>query len=336
MKKNNLDAEIDLLDLLIFIGEKKFYLFSIVIISLIVTYISYTNNQNFKSSSKYRILTEIRPISSFEEAEYKIYNSFLKTSSFGQNNIKSSNLEKKNFNINNKDFTLIDNQQKKLSVVDEIDKQFLYDLFLDKISQFPFLIKLIKKFNYLKKEDYPNQEEYEDAVIQLASNIKVINQEITQNDMRNSKVIEFNTSNPQKWEKFLEFIDKELNSEVQKNLLALFNNYLDYQNKLQKFYIEDIDAQLSLNLKDEEIDFLKNKKSELLLNTYNKRLKQIITSSPIFKSDKFYSAKIIYYSSNYEVEDEVSIIKMLSLVGLISLIVSIFILLIIKAIRKRV
>ena len=75
MRKNHAKDEVDLVDVFQVIWNRKFVILSIVFLSLIIMsiYKSFT-----KVSSTVTAATEIRPITAYEETEYKIYNLYMK------------------------------------------------------------------------------------------------------------------------------------------------------------------------------------------------------------------------------------------------------------------
>ena len=166
MSKNLENDTIDLLDLSFIILEKVSG-FNFCFGGVLIAFTSETiqNKRPLVIEAK----TEIRPISVYEEDKYAIYNLTIKQ----LNTVIVDD-------IKNKESTDLNNQKKSrnkfftsLGVgnlkINNIDRKFLLNLFIDYISQEKNIIFLVKKFNYLKKEDYSNLEEYENAVKSLSS-----------------------------------------------------------------------------------------------------------------------------------------------------------------------
>ena len=75
MSKNIAKDEIDLLNVIVISWKKKFQILLIIVLALTVTFISH----KLAEPKKIKASTEIRPISVYDEAEYKIYNSIINT-----------------------------------------------------------------------------------------------------------------------------------------------------------------------------------------------------------------------------------------------------------------
>ena len=169
----------------------------------------------------------------------------------------------------------------------------MLELFIDRINEKSNLIKSIKEFGLIKEENYSSKMEFEEAVTKLASSI-----ELTVDDDTN--FIKIKSYNLDKWENFLEFIEKETNLEIQNKLTKMFANYIRYVETTLKFEIEDIDTQLSVTDNEYERLELLKKKDIINANKYIERMQDIFQTSPIIKSDNFYAAKIIYNSTTYD------------------------------------
>ena len=256
MTKNLAKDEIDLLDTIIVIWEKKITVIVFMVLSIITTVIY----QSSQEASKFRILTEVRPISVMDEAKYNIYNSFLNT--IAPNYVKENVTEKtKNENQSQaRSYRILETNVRDLEI-NNIDKQFLLDLFIDRLNQNSNLIELIKKSELIKKDDYSSMFEYENAVIELASSMKLLNIDKQAYENETPIIIQFKNSNINNWENFLLFIQDETNKLVQKDLILMFNNYINYVESIKQFKIEDIQTQLSVTSDVSEKTALKKERS---------------------------------------------------------------------------
>ena len=167
MSKNIASDEIDLLNVIIISWKKKFQILLIVFLVLTVTFAS----DKLADPMKIKASTEIRPISVYDEAEYRIYNSIINTIK-PYYVIKESKRETKSIDSRTDvDYKSVNTSVKKLEI-NNIDKKFLLELFIDRINEKSNLIKSIKKFGLIKKENYSSKIEFEDAVTKLASSIE--------------------------------------------------------------------------------------------------------------------------------------------------------------------
>ena len=344
MTKKVSDHEIDVLDLLLTIWNKKYVIIFITIIAMTLGFLFKIIN---KKDIVFVIKSEIRPITVFEEAKYKIYNSFIKSLkpySLKNYNFKSLDLldsesEKEKANaLKQKVRNLIeDNMQTNvvynLEMID-FDKKFLFNLFLDKLSKRSNLERYMKESKLIDQDDNISRENFKKTFLDISSSIR--QQQVINNDINkavNPITIEFESYDLEKSKDFLKFIEKEINFEIQKNVNAMFDNYINYVATITKFKLEDINSKISIIQDPLEIKLLETNEEFLLSDKYIDRIKSIYRSSPISRSDEFYAAKI-----NYELSDPKntsSMIKVLIVSGFFGLILGIMIALISKALESR-
>ena len=328
-KKFQYNDEIDLAEIIFIIWNNKSKVILITSFA-VITMLFYLLNQPIAKLS-YRATTEIRPISTFDEFEYEIYNNYLKNSETQQLNYSIVS-NKENAKIRERLIANIDN-----SSFDKIDKLYLLNLFKDTLNENSIFIKAIKKFQLIKKENYETDLDYENAIIKLASSIQLIalknkkNNETTLN-------IQFETQNKENWEKFLRFLEKTANLKIQKYLNDTFNILVTNQKMLKEFKIEDINILISsLGEDKEQLEFLKKRKKNLFDNKNIERLENVFQSTPIVKSKGFYAAKMMVESTKYEnlTKQNYQIFPMLLLSGLIGVIISIFYVLFANSIQNQ-
>ena len=330
MTKNLAKDEIDLLDTIIVIWEKKITVIVFMVLSIITTVIY----QSSQEASKFRILTEVRPISVMDEAKYNIYNSFLNT--IAPNYVKENVTEKtKNENQSQaRSYRILETNVRDLEI-NNIDKQFLLDLFIDRLNQNSNLIELIKKSELIKKDDYSSMFEYENAVIELASSMKLLNIDKQAYENETPIIIQFENSNINNWENFLLFIQNETNKLVQKDLILMFNNYINYVESIKQFKIEDIQTQLSVTSDVSEKTALKKKRDLLIGNKYIDRMKNIFNNSPISNIENFYAARFLTDSTKYEISKKNSEMKIYLVGAIFGTLLGIFFALLSNAIQNR-
>ena len=334
MRRSELNDEVNIIEVFMIIWKKKWKLISFVILTLVLMYF-YQYNEN-KKPIKLTSISEIKPITYFDETKYSVYNYFL-------DQIKPSYIEIENNFINNEYYgknNLPDPENRSVTVkqysnvnqkplISKIDKRYLYNLFVDKISQKSILVDLIKEFNYFDKEEYPNKKNYEDELIKFVYTIEIVKDE----NRPLAVSIKHETINLQKWLELLKFLEKKINNQIQSDISSILNDFLNYSQKIKKFTIEDIDLKLAAIQNEDEKNFLNQKKEIIKENRYVERMQETLSNS-IVNSDDFYAAKLVYVSSD-DVKKRVSIFKMLAVTGLLSLILGIFVILIAHAIRNR-
>ena len=318
MSKNLSSDEVDLLKVMLIVWKKKFQVVFFVILALVITLF----NQLPQPPKKIKATTEIRPISVYDEAKYEIYNSIIKT-------IRPYYIIKKESkDVNNKSKDKFANVNSELLEIRNIDKDFLNNMFIDRLNEKSNLITAIKKFGFIEEENYSSKTEFEEAVSSLASSINLV-------EKKNKYLITVKSYNLEKWEDFLVDLEKESNFEIQKKLSEMFNNYINYGRAILKFEIEDIETQLSVTTDESEILELERKKNIISANRYLKRMQDIFDSSPISDTNNFYASKIIYNSTEYDRDKNNSIKISLLVSAIFGGLFGIFFVLIANAIANR-
>ena len=343
MIKKSANDEIDLIETFILLWKKKITIILILIITLLLTFS--LNLTKEPTDTRVIITSEIRPITVYDEAKYRIYNSFLST--LKPNYLRSLKpspsenflLFEKNTGKKINNFEMENTYMEGL-VVNNISKSFLYDLFIDRLNQRSYLINALKRSNIIKREKYSNNLLYEDAILNLVSSIQIINLDSKKPILDNkSSIIQIDTSFDlsENWENFLKFIEKETNILIQSDLSEMINNYLEYSKKLKIFAIEDIDIELLGSSTDEDSRKLLKMKESIVAEKYTERMQNVFATSPIADSESFYAARIIYDASSYETvgEDNLSIKRMLIIGGVFGLIFGILFVLLRNAIQQR-
>ena len=345
--------EIDLSKLIIKILNNKLKISLFAFASIFVIFIYHFSLPPTKIS--YKVQSEIRPISIFEEADYVLYNSYINQMTNGR---MSTDFFTHNF-----------------PAYMEINKKILLELFLEEIiheietedSKKKLFQEAIEKFEIVKKEDYTNDSELKSAVVKLASSIQLNTYVYNQNVV---KAIDFRVNNINQLTNFVKFIEKNINQRIQKRLEMSFENQILTQRKLREFEIKDteidlkvakknyeLDVKLKANLNDQEkglneeeedaaykhdikllnlLNNIESKLSFLIRGNDLKRFENIILASPITKPEKFIAAKLVITKINEKgTNDGPPLVTKLIMAGLFGLILGIFYMLISSAIIRK-
>ena len=340
MKKKLIDDEIDLINIFQIIWKKKKIIISSVIISLFLAFLIQIPTYKSYTKKKIKITTNIKAIKMVDESKYKAYNSFLKiiNQPFNENIIYY--LDSKQI-VTDDDGTvkgiknLAPQEQIRLTnndvEINNINKDFLLNLFVEEVSERSNLERIIKKFNYIKEENYLNKIEYENAIKKILSNIRILN---SKDEFYNNIVIEHETHDAERGKNFLKFLEQEINRIILTKLVVMFDDYLAYIKMMKDFKMEELESKL-LTVKNDKARMILNKKIiDLKSDKYDERITAIFNFSPMSNSEKFYAAKIDY---DYMVIEEITkLSKNLYLIAiLLGGIFGIFFVLIQNAIQKR-
>ena len=344
MTNKNTNNEINIFDTILILWKEKLTIVLIVTVALVLVFFYQKNDIRI---DKTIVKTEIRPITHYQEARYKTFNSFVRSikrayslnDSFESSEyiFKSDDFKLNNYNIKKSSIDTSYEGEIEDLLIDNIDKRFLFNLFYDKLKQNHFLSSVVKKSNFIEEKNYASSQEYNDAVTNLISRIKLFrdvkNEEL---DLVDEIFIQFKTHELNKWGNFLKLVEEEANLEIQKNLSAMFSDYIYYLEKIRVYTIQDIDFRISIATEAYEIvDLEKAKKILVNSNEYIGRMEYVYSESPISNSNEFHAAKINYDGSDFKKEKRNSLTQLITATVLFSAIFAIFFVLISNAIKNR-
>ena len=280
--------EIDLSGVIIIIWKNKWKIFLITVIVLLIGIFSKINSKN--SEKLFLAKTEILPISTFDDYQYSAFNTYLiKLRNNGTLLIPNSQVD----SLTNDEYY---HSISYSAYLNHINKAYLYDLFLEKLNQKDLLKKSIKKFNFVKKENFSDNKSYENAVTKLASSIKISNK-----SENKTRYIQFKTNSKKIWEEFLSYIESSANFEIQNYLKNNFNLFLLNTERLKQYAIEDITFEIENNLDNELMKIeLEKMKRRVAQNKDVERLKDLFENTPIIKASNFIAARFNIQLSVYE------------------------------------
>ena len=338
-KKIRYTDEIDLIEIFIVVWKDKWRIFFITFLSIILMFAYTLMNQQGEPILTYDATTEIRPISTFDESKYESFNNYLAKKnienvlySIDSNRDKSLNLDgvDKNFiyqNINNSTFY-------------KIDRTYLLKLFVDKMNENSILINAIKNTELVKKENYKDEDTYENEITRLSSsiNISATKDEITKEIFYQ---INLKVNDKKKWVKFILFLEKATNEEIRNHLIEKIERILIDEERLRNYRIEDLDLTISNTSNSEELVSLRREMNILKQNMKIQRIKDLFENTPVINSNEFYAGKMIVlrtkYTSNLNslAEGKKTMAEKLIVSIAIGLIIGIFYVFISNSIKKR-
>ena len=134
----------------------------------------------------------------------------------------------------------------------------------------------------------------------------------------------------------MKFISTNVNLEIQKNLTEMFQNYINYEQVIRKFKMEDIDNHLLFAQEEARIELEKIKKI-LIKNNKLEKIQNLFEQSPIL-SDSFHAAKISYNFTEYVTlsNKDKAIAHNLIVGGICGAIIGIFFVLIANSVKRRI
>tara|TARA_A100001011_G_scaffold254414_1_gene262718 strand:- start:960 stop:2186 length:1227 start_codon:yes stop_codon:yes gene_type:complete len=240
MKNKKLtENEIDLVDVTITLVNNKWKILLFSILALVIMLIYYSTQ--YKTPS-FLAVTEIRPISTFEESKYKTYNSYANLTVNQRKDMTKENIKEKTELEIEKLLSEITTQMNFRS----INKKYLHKLFIEKLNENEIFINGIKKFNIVPKENYKNPKVYDDEISKLAASIALLPpDDFTKKDAKEKYWrIKFETSDKETWQKFLKYIQTPTNEAIRKYLSMFFDELIQHEKKLEQFKIDEVQMRI--------------------------------------------------------------------------------------------
>ena len=255
MKKKQASDEINLLEIFLTIMDNKIKIILITFLTIAVVFGIKINGGNLPQQSKFT--TKIKAISIFEETR---------------------NYQGLNLNVD--------------SEILELNRFTLFDVFLKTFESEKK--ELVKNFNFIKRENYENEEAYEAALDQIVSSIKIVKFE---EDIANYKKLEqaaivFYSQNEDisnKWGEFLNTLEYSLNNITQKYLKEVIVNKINNAKTIRQNKVEDIENEIKTNLKYYEIKI-------------QSRISFLEEQAKIAREGNVESQKFTGFGSNYSFE----------------------------------
>ena len=303
MNKEIYDNEVNLSEIIFRILENKLKIFIITFITVVSTLVIYQFQHKKITKIVFLGETEVEANSIFKDYEYQALNSFIES------------LKKKNLSaFNNKEILMGKEEDNNITLVpdgfknynifsnlnfDPIDRLYLFQLFDEKLNQKDFFIKAIIKYNLIDKKKFNNNNEYEEAVLKLVTSINIIREVKNENNLTTK--IQFKTSDKANWEKFLYYIEKSANEDIQNYLKKRFELLISNINRISGYYLEDIEFEITSNKSNETILLgLNNIKRRIEDNRNINRIVDLFNETPIVRSNDFIAAKIKIQSTKYQ------------------------------------
>ena len=213
MKKKISNDEIDLSFIFFSLSENKFKILIITTAFIIFGFLYYNfTDKNFSAT------TNIKPISTFENQKYKIYNTLA-----GEVSIN-------------------------------IDSNTLLRLFISKIQTEEIIKKGIIKFELINKDEFINEKNYNEAI--KRNTILIIDQmkrpftDEKKKSYLNYWQFNFEVNDKISWRNFLKYLEKQANEEIRQDIILRFNTDLDILSNSSKFKLEEIDQNIVNALND--------------------------------------------------------------------------------------
>lgn len=217
MKKENFSDEIDIAEIILNLWKNKIKIIGITTAFLILGFLYFNSlDKNFIAT------TNIKPISTFENDKYKLYNSLA-----GEG-------------------------------VVNINQETLLDLFIQKIKTTEIIEDGIIKFKLVNKDNFKTEIDYQEK-IQLTA-ILIVDQikppSVDGKNENNKKpywTLNFKTRDKESWKNFLKYLENKANEEIRQFLINTFNKEIEILNVSSKFELEDIEQKIANELNDYKI-----------------------------------------------------------------------------------
>tara|TARA_B100000989_G_C19497040_1_gene452508 strand:- start:289 stop:1503 length:1215 start_codon:yes stop_codon:yes gene_type:complete len=282
-----------------------------IITSTIIAFIISVGFVFFKPPPSYQAITEIKPIYSIDAIRYNSYNSFTK-SSFKEfvDNFNNSIESPKNIEV--KDYFLDS------FVFLQITPQTLLNLYIEQIETKKIFIDVIKDLEIYKKSDFENDQDYNNAILKLASRIKVLfpNDYKKHKNIRKHHQILFKHTDEKLWKDILNEFHKTSQEFVRNELIKRYNQNVAIAKFKKKSNVEDIEKEINIQ---KVIYNLKTQRRLAFLEEQAELARTLGIKKNTFETQNFdgknftitnIDTKPPFYSRGYEsIEKEIALIK---------------------------
>jgi len=233
--------EINLIELMCTLWKGKWKIAVAVIISLILV-ISY---QSIKTKN-FTAVTEIKPIGDLELNKFFEYNNLIATitkTNTGTNTGTGAIGTSVRVNIEGK--------------INKFTSLRLLSIYINLLNDKSVFEDAIRKFNLLETSQYNNEQEYSEAIIRLASSIKILSPAVSADEKKRNLEASYHTINfthhdAEKWKSVLTHVDEIANKLVKKTIIEEFNNNITFLKNNRKYELEDISTRINNQLIDYE------------------------------------------------------------------------------------
>jgi len=277
MKKKQASDEIDLLEFFITIMNNKMKIILIAILTIAIVFSFKISEENNNKDNQTKITTRLKAISLLEET---------------QQNYLDLELYVDSIDIELNRFTLFD----------------LFIKILDAEKK-----ELVRNFNFIKKENYENEEAYNIALYEIVSSIEIVQLKGKKTTEATIKFFSKNEDMSNKWVNFLKTLEYSINKKTQKYLKDLISNKIKNAKVLQNNAIEDIEKEIKAAVRYYELEIKSNlsflEEQSKIAREGNISGKEISDNG--FASNKSINYdKSLYYLKGYSViEKEIELIK---------------------------
>jgi len=252
------------------------------------------------SQPSYQAITEIRPITSIDSRKYNQLNSFdfLKVT-------PTSNDSRKYNQLNSFDFL-------------KVTPQNLLNLYIEQVEYKSIFIDAIKDLEIYKKSDFETEEDYDNAILRLASRIEILfpNDNEKNEDIIKYHQILFSHTDQELWKNILTEFHKINQEFVRQELIERFNQQILIARSKNKFDLEDIEK----NINAQKIVYnLKTQNRLAFLEEQAQLARTLGIKRNTFETQNFASknftitnidTKAPFYLRGYDsIEKEISLIK---------------------------
>jgi len=280
MKKKTYNDEIDISVIILNLLENKIKIIGVTTAFLILGFLYFNfSNKNFEAT------TNLKPVSTFEEQKYKLYNSLA-----GEGIII-------------------------------INQKNLLDLFINKIQTGEIIENAIIKFELVNKDNFRTEIDYQEKIKKTSILIsdQMTPPSVDEKDENKKKLywtLNFKINDKERWKNFTKYLENKANEEIRQSLINRFNNEIEILNIQSKFRLEDIEQKIENELNDYKISITNRlaflKEQAEIARTLNIKKNTLETEN--FQTDNTIVTNIksenSYYLKGYEmIEKEMSLIS---------------------------
>ena len=232
--------EINLIELMYVLWNGKWKIAVVVVISLIAV-ISYQSTK----TNNFTAITEIKPIADLELIKFIEFNNLITNTNTNINSNTNTNINS-NTNTNTNINTIGTSESGNTVVkINKITGLSLLNMYINVLNEKLVFEDAIRKFNLLEASQYNNEQEYSEAIIRLASTVKILSPPIRKKNLETSySTINFEYHDEEKWKSVLTYVNEFTNKLVKQILTQKYDNTLEFLKNERKHSLEDISIKI--------------------------------------------------------------------------------------------
>ena len=132
----------------------------------------------------------------------------------------------------------------------QIERDQLRNLLIEQLQERSVLEQAIQKFELVNRGNFESEEAYEEAIIQLAASVELLQPDSDNKNPRLDWQLVFEGGDEDRWLQALTFAKQQATNEVREQLVERFENAVSVAQQKRTFQLEDLTTQIEFATSD--------------------------------------------------------------------------------------